>query len=420
MVGWIVAALREAGVDDIVVVVHHQEEAVMSALRDGGVRFVRQESPKGTGDALRCALAQLPARGPVLVTAGDTPLLQASDIRRLLDAHAASPGRLATVASFHAQDPAGYGRIDRGAGIVEHAECSPAQLAIQEVNSGLYAFEAEYLHAEVRNLAAHPPKGEYYVTDLAGRLDGGITGVASGFPASAFAGVNDKAQLADARAVLRRRVNRAWAEIGVDFADLDYASVDAAAVLLPGASVGFGAVIEGRCTIAGTVGPHCVVRNSSVGPGAVIHAGSVCDGANVASGALVGPMARLRPGAVLEEDTHVGNYVEIKNAVIRRGAKANHLSYIGDADIGEGVNVGAGTITCNYDGVHKHKTHIAKGAFIGSNTALVAPVSIGEGAIVGAGSTITQDVPADAIAIARGMQKNHEGRASQLRARQTR
>lgn len=422
MVGWIVAALREAGVGTIVVVVHHQEEAVRAALQaqDPAVRFVRQVAPRGTGDAVRCALAELPESGTVLITAGDTPLLQARDIRRLLDAHAASPGRQATVASFHADEPTGYGRIDRGAGIVEHAECSPRQAAIQEVNSGLYAFEAEYLRAELPGLRSHAPKDELYITDLAGALNGGSTGVASGFPASAFAGVNDKAQLAEARCVLRRRINRAWAEAGVDFADLDYASVDVTATLLPGATIGFGAVIEGSSTIAGTVGPHCVVRHTSVAPGAVIHAGSICEGANVAAGSLVGPMARLRPGAVLEENAHVGNYVEIKNAVIRRGAKANHLAYIGDADVGEGVNVGAGTITCNYDGFRKHKTTIGKGAFIGSNSALVAPVTVGEGAIIGAGSTITQDVPADAIAIARGMQKNHEGRASQLRARQTR
>lgn len=422
MVGWIVAALREAGVDDIIVVVHHQEDAVKAVLlaQDPGLRFARQETPRGTGDALRSALHLLPATGTVLVTAGDTPLLQGRDVRRLLDAHAAVPGRLATVASFHADDAHGYGRIDRGQGIVEHGECTPGQLAIHEVNSGMYAFDAEHLRAELPHLRAHPPKGEFYLTDLAGRLDGGATGVTSEFPATAFAGVNDRAQLAEARGVLRRRVNRAWAEGGVDFADLDHACVDVTVVLHPGAVVGYGAVIEGTSVVAGSVGAHCVLRHVNVAPGAVIHAGSICEGATVGPGALVGPMARLRPGAVLEEGTHVGNYVEIKNAVIRRGAKVNHLSYVGDADVGERVNVGAGTITCNYDGVKKHRTVIHAGAFIGSNTALVAPVTVGEGAIVGAGSTITQDVPPDAIAIARGMQKNHEGRASQLRARQTR
>ncbi len=419
MVGWIVAALREAGVAEIIVVVHHQEEAVRAALlaQDPAVRFVRQEAPKGTGDALRCALPLLRPQGLVLVTAGDTPMLQAQDIRRLLEAHAEKTGRMATAASFETDNPQGYGRMVRGVGIVEQPECTPLQAAISEVNSGLYAFEAAWLHAKVPALQPHAPKGEYYVTDLVGTLDGVETGVAGGFPASAFAGVNDRAQLAEARGILRRRVSRAWAEQGVDFADLDHALVDVTAVLHAGASIGYGAVIEGRSEIAGNVGPYAVLRHTIVAAGATIHAASVCDGATVEAGAQVGPMGRLRPGAVIEEGAHVGNFVEVKNSRIRRGAKANHLAYIGDADVGEAANIGAGTITCNYDGYKKHRSIIGARAFIGSNTAMVAPITIGEGAIVGAGSTLTQDVPADAIAIARGSQKNHEGSASRLRAR---
>ncbi|MSP55533.1 MAG: UDP-N-acetylglucosamine diphosphorylase/glucosamine-1-phosphate N-acetyltransferase [Myxococcales bacterium] len=422
MVSWIIAALREAGVAEIIVVVHHQEEAVRAAVlaEDPTVRFARQHEPKGTGDALRSAAQLLGPAGTVLVTAGDTPLLQASDIRRLLAAHRPGGGRsqrMATAASFIAQDPAGYGRIVPGVGIVEQAHCSPDQDAIREVNSGLYAFESTWLHAQLPTLLAHPPKGELYVTDLLGRLDGVDTGVADGFAASAFAGVNDRAQLADARGVLRRRINRAWAEHGVDFADLDHALIDVRAILHPGASIGFNAVIEGACDIAGSIGANAVVRHTTVAAGAAIHPATVCDGAAVRGGAQVGPMARLRPGAVIEEGAHVGNFVEVKNAVLRRGAKANHLSYIGDADIGEGANIGAGTITCNYDGFRKHKTVIGERSFIGSNTALVAPITIGAGAIVAAGSTLIQDVPADAIAIARGQQRNREGSATRFRAR---
>lgn len=426
MVSWIVAALREAGVAEIIVVVHHQDDAVRAAVlaEDQAVRFVRQEAPMGTGDALRSAAPLLRPRGTVLVTAGDTPLLQSSDIRRLLAAHGPSGAvrhqrdlRMATAASFIADEPAGYGRIVRGVGIVEQAHCSPEQDAIREVNSGMYAFEAAWLHAQLPALQAHAPKGEFYVTDLVGRLHGVETGVADGFSASAFAGVNDRAQLADARAVLRRRINRAWAEQGVDFADLDHATIDVCAKLHPGATVGFNAVIEGRCDIAGAIGPNTVIRHTTVAAGASIHAASVCDGATVGAGAQVGPMARLRPGAVIEEGAHVGNFVEVKNAVIRRGAKANHLAYIGDADIGEGANIGAGTITCNYDGFRKHKTVVGARSFIGSNTALVAPINVGAGAIVGAGSTLTQDVPADAIAIARGQQRNREGSATRFRTR---
>lgn len=418
MVGWIVAALRDAGVDDVIVVVHHQEDAVRAALlaQDPAVRFVRQEAPRGTGDALRCALPLLPASGTVLVTAGDTPLLQAADLRRILAVHEGA-GRLATVASFEVADPHGYGRIVRGRGIVEQADCVGADHAVTEVNSGLYAFEAAYLHTALPGLQPHPPKGEYYLTDLAGALDGRGTHVESGFRASAFAGVNDRAQLAEARGVLRRRINRAWAESGVDVSDLDAASIDVTAVLHPGASVGYGAVIEGRAVIAGSVGHHAVVRDCTVEAGAVIQPGSVCEGATVGAGATVGPMARLRTGAHIEADAHIGNYVEVKNTRVRRGAKANHLAYLGDADVGEAANIGAGTITCNYDGVRKHRTVIGARAFIGSNAALVAPISVGEGAIVGAGSTITLDVPDDAIAIARGPQKNHEGKAARLRMR---
>jgi bifunctional UDP-N-acetylglucosamine pyrophosphorylase/glucosamine-1-phosphate N-acetyltransferase len=418
MVGWIVAALREAGVDDVIVVVHHQEDAVRAALlqQDPAVRFARQDNPRGTGDALRSALAWVPQNGTVLVTAGDTPLLRSVDIRRLLDAHEAA-GKQVTVASFEVDDPHGYGRIVRGRGIVEQVDCGPTEAAVREVNSGLYAFEAAYLHAGLPLLQPHAPKGEYYLTDLAGALDGADSKVEAGFPASSFAGVNDRAQLAEARGVLKRRVNRSWAESGVDFADLDAASVDVTAVLHPGAAVGFGAVIAGRCDIAGAIGPNAVVRDCVVAAGATIHAGSVCEGGRVEAGAVVGPMARLRPGAVIEANAHIGNFVEVKNTTVRRGAKANHLAYLGDADIGEAANIGAGTITCNYDGFRKHRTFVGAGAFIGSNSALVAPISVGAGAIVGAGSTVTLDVPDDAIAIARGPQKNHEGSARRLRAR---
>lgn len=423
MVGWVVAALQELGAD-VIVVVNHQEEAVRAALP--GCRFARQSQPLGTGDALRAALDLLPESGPVLVTAGDTPLVTAEALGRVVAAHAGN----VTVASFEVADPTGYGRIVRSSGswggggsprnappdvvrIVEQAECSPEQAAIREVNSGVYVFDAAFLRAALPALAPHPPKGEFYLTDLVS----GPANVVSGFDASLFAGVNDRAALADARAVLKRRINRAWALQGVDFADLDHALVEVGVTLHPDASVGFGAVLAGASDVAGMVGPHCVVNDTRIAAGAILHAQSVATGAELRAGARAGPFARLRPGAVLEEDAHVGNYVEVKNATVGRGAKANHLTYLGDADVGAGANVGAGTITCNYDGFGKHRTVIGARAFIGSNTALVAPVSVGEGAIVGAGSTVTADVPADAVAVARAPQKNSAGMAEKLRAR---
>lgn len=409
MVGWVVEALRGVGAD-VVLVVHHQEDAVRAAIP--GVRFARQAAPRGTGDALRCALDLLPERGPVLVAAGDTPLVTADAFRRVLAAHT---GKV-TVATFEVADPTGYGRIVRRGGdvrIVEEGECTPDERAIREVNSGLYVFDAAYLREALPRLEPHPPKAEYYLTDLV-RGDAAVVG---GFDPAIFAGVNDRAALADARSVLRRRVNRAWALEGVDFADLDGAIVEVGVKLHPDAHVGFGAVLAGNSDVAGMVGPHSVVNDSTIAAGAILHAHSIAVGAELRAGAQAGPFARLRPGAVLEEDAHVGNYVEVKNATIRRGAKANHLTYLGDAEVGEGANVGAGTITCNYDGFNKSRTVIGARAFIGSNTALVAPIAIGEGAIVGAGSTLTADVPAEAVAVTRAPARVHENKAPALRAK---
>jgi bifunctional UDP-N-acetylglucosamine pyrophosphorylase/glucosamine-1-phosphate N-acetyltransferase len=410
MVGWVVAALQDLGAD-VTLVVHHQEEQVRAAVP--GVRYAQQAAPRGTGDALLSALPGLPHEGRVLVTAGDTPLLTAEALDRVVAAHVGP----VTVASFQVSDPTGYGRIVRAGGevrIVEQADCTPEQARITEVNSGVYVFDAAYLHEALATLRPHPPKNEYYLTDL---VRGPAT-VVGGFAPELFGGVNDRAALADARAVLRRRVNRAWALHGVDFADLDSAVIDVTCTLEPDASVGLGVVLEGRTHVAGHVGAHCVLRDTTVAAGARVHPGSICEGASIGAGAIVGPMARLRPGAVIEEGAHIGNYVEVKNARVRRGAKANHLTYLGDADVGEGANIGAGTITCNYDGFAKHRTTIGAGAFVGSNTALVAPIHIGEGAIVGAGSTLIADVPADAVAVERATVKVNLGTAERLRVRQ--
>ena len=407
MVGWIVASLREVGAQ-VTVVVHHQEEAVRAALP--GCAFVRQEAPRGTGDALRFALPTLPASGAIVVCAGDTPLLTAAAIRALLAGHA---GHTVTVAAFEAVDPTGYGRMVGGVGIVEEGDCTDDQRKIRLVNSGLYVFDAAYLRSALPSLRPHAPKGEFYLTDLVGP----DANVVCGFDPALFLGVNDRAALADARSILRRRIVRRWALDGVDFADVDSVSIDASVTLHPDARIGPGVVIEGASDIAGEVGPYCVLKDVTLGVGARILAGSHCDGARVASGAVVGPMARLRPGSVIEEGAHVGKYVEVKNTVLRRGAKANHLTYLGDADVGEGANIGAGTITCNYDGVRKHRTTIGAGAFIGSNTALVAPVSVGDGAIVGAGTIVAVDVPADGIAVGRAPFHITPNAAERLRRR---
>lgn len=407
MVGWGVHALRPLA-GQVVVVVHHQEDAVRAALKD--VQFARQETPRGTGDALASALALLPPTGPVLVVPGDAPLLRTETLQRLLAGH---KGRC-TVGSMIVDEPGAYGRIVREGGtrIVEAAECSAAERAIREVNTGVYVFEASYLHAALPALQPHPPKGEYYLTDLVVE-DAQVVEL----PEAECLGINDRAALAEARAILRRRINRAWALMGVDFADLDAALIDAEVVLEPDAHIGYGAVIEGKSHIAGHVGAHCVLKDTFVAANSRVLPGTVCEGARIGPGCTVGPMARLRPGAHLTERVKVGNFVEVKNAVLHPAAQASHLSYLGDAEVGAGANIGAGTITCNYDGVRKNRTYIGAGAFIGSNTALVAPVSVGDRAIIGAGSTITADVPEDAIAVTRAPMRQTLRSADRLRQR---
>ncbi len=408
MVRWIVEALQAQGAD-VVVVVHHHEDQVRNALDSAGVRFARQTAPRGTGDALLAALPEIPDGGPVLVTAGDTPLLRPQSVARLLAEHHGH----ATVAAFEARDPTGYGRIVEGVGIVEEAACTPRQREIRLVNSGFYVFDAAYLRRKLPTLQPHPPKDEYWLTDL---VDARAK-VVPGFLEEEFLGVNDRAALAEARDILSRRVNREWAAQGVEFDSLEHALVEAGVRLEPGARVGYGTVIRGESRVGGEVGERCVVVDSVIEAGAVVRAGSVCEGALVAPGAIIGPLARLRPGARIETGAHVGNFCEVKNATIHAGAKVNHLSYVGDANIGAGTNFGAGAITCNYDGVRKHHTEVGAGVFIGTNVALVAPVTVGNGAIVGAGTVVGQDVPADAIAVGRPELKIHPGRAEKLRAR---
>lgn len=411
MVGWVVEALRPLNAN-IIVVVGHQAEAVQAAFAgDTSVHFAVQSAPLGTGHAVQSALPFLPDTGPVMVLSGDTPLLQTAQLQRLIDAH---QGHI-TLASFEVPSPTGYGRIVREGGlrIVEQNDCSPEQAAIREVNAGAYVFDAALLHQRLPQLAAHPPKNEYYLTDL---IDPASV-VVGGFEAAAFMGVNDRAALAEARQLLRQRINREWALKGVDFEDLSSVSIDASVVLEPDAHLGQGVIVMGKSHIAGKVGPYCVLSDTLVEKGAIIKAGTVAEGAQVRGKAQVGPMAHLRSGAQLSAESRVGNFVEVKNAEIGQGAKVSHLSYIGDARIGAEANIGAGTITCNYDGFRKNHTQIGARAFIGSNTSLVAPVSVGDGAITGAGSTITEDVPADAVAVGRAPLQIRAGAAPRLRMR---
>lgn len=420
MVQHAVDACHRAGLS-VRLVVHHQEDAVRAALAGSDVGYSRQVEPRGTGDAVAAALADLPAQGVVVVLPGDAPLLRPQTLRRLLDAHGDA---LVTCLSVALPDGAEYGRIVRDRGgvrIVEAAELDADQRAsLREVNTGVYAFDLAFLRQVVPTLAPHPPKGELYLTDALERAgDRARVLVHDGDPDEVM-GVNDRWALARAAATLGERIKQAHAEAGVTFEDPATTLVEVGVHLGQDVVIGPGCVLRRGARVEDevVVGAHCVL-----GPGTLLRSGATVrdltwiEDAEVRAGAVVGPYARLRPGALVQEDAHVGNYCEVKASVIERGAKVNHLTYIGDAHVGAGTNVGAGTITCNYDGFAKHRTEIGPGAFIGSNTALVAPVRVGAGAIVAAGSTITEEVPDDALALGRSRQVNKAGMARRLRAR---
>ena len=410
MVDWVLEALpREVG--KVWVVVGSAREAVEEALGPRGVGFVHQREQRGTGDAVRVALPSLSSPW-VLVAPGDMPLLRRSSLETLVESHFRG-GYQASLLTARLEDPTGYGRVVREGrrvvAIVEETEVTARQREIKEVNTGVYLFSLELLREALPSLVPHPPKGELYLTDVIswaasrGRRVGAVTledpweGV----------GVNDRVQLAQATAVLRDRKNRALLDGGVSMVDPGSVYVEARV------EVGADSVIYPWVYLEGEtrIGEGCVIRShvriadSVLGRGVTVLDASVIEGSRLAPGVSVGPMARLRPGTRLEEGAKVGNFVEVKKSVLGRGTKANHLAYIGDATLGEGVNVGAGTITCNYDGFTKHPTIIGDGVFIGSDTQLVAPVRVGDHALIGAGSTITKDVPENALALSRVPQK---------------
>ncbi|GAB2787600.1 bifunctional UDP-N-acetylglucosamine diphosphorylase/glucosamine-1-phosphate N-acetyltransferase GlmU [Halomonas shantousis] len=396
------------------VVVGHGAEQVREALADKTLDFALQAEQKGTGHAVAQTLEAL-GDGKVLVLYGDVPLIRRDTLAALLAETDETHLGLLTVTL---DDPTGYGRIVRdGQGhvtaIVEHKDASEAQRDIQECNTGILATTAEQLRRWLPRLSADNAQGEYYLPDVIAMAvsDGvAVTTVAPASPVE-VEGVNDRLQLARLeRAYQRDQAERLMRE-GVALADP--ARLDVRGSLRCGRDVEIdvGCVFEGEVELADGVriGPYCVIRDSRLGEDSVIEAHSVIDGAQATGGNHVGPFARLRPGTRLARGAKVGNFVETKNAEVGEGSKINHLSYVGDARLGRNVNIGAGTITCNYDGANKHRTDIGDNAFIGSNSALVAPVAVGDGATIGAGSTISRDVEANALAVARGRQISKAG-----------
>ena len=368
--------------------------------------IVVQDPPLGTGHALRTCAPLLPSEGTVLVLFGDTPLIEAETLRALLAARETTDAAV-TVLGMRPADPAGYGRLRTEGGrllaVVEDADADSDLKASAACNSGVMAFDAARLPVLLDALPLHPASGEYYLTDaVALATEHGWACVAVDGPAEEGQGVNSQAQLAQAAEVIQARLRRRLLEAGVVFLAPDTVQLSF------DSEIGPGAVIE----------PYVVLGPGvRIGAGAHVHSFSYLERSTVADRAEIGPFARLRPGSHIGEGAKVGNFVETKNTTLGPGAKVSHLSYLGDTSIGAAANIGAGTITCNYDGFGKYQTQIGAGAFIGSNTALVAPVSVGDGAIVAAGSTITDDVPADGFAVARARQETRTERAKQLRER---
>jgi len=415
----IAAAGKVVAPEDIYAIVGHEADFVQRAVAEAGVRFVRQEPQRGTGHALMCAREALRDYETVLVLSGDAPLITSATIQKLREFHQRNRAAM-TLLSAKLEDPTGYGRIIRAGpksnevkAIVEEKSCTPAQRKIREINSGFYAFSVTALFEHIDKLKTDNPHGEYYLTDMAAvlrRAKKKVVAIETENP-SEILGSNTRAELVELDQKMRAEKCRELMAQGVTIFN------PASCVIDSDVEIGADTMIEPFVQLLGKtrIGVDCrirsysIVQNSVIGDGVMIRPGCVLDEAHVANGALLGPYAHLRPGTEIGEGAHVGNFVETKKVKLGKGSKANHLTYLGDAEIGSGVNIGAGTITCNYDGVHKHKTTIEDGVFVGSDSTLVAPVKVGKGAYVGAASCITDDVPAESLAIGRSKQVVKEG-----------
>jgi len=414
----VLGTARVLAPQSLTLVVGHEADAIRAhaaATRD--VAFIVQEPQLGTAHAVLQAEPGLSGRsGTLLLLSGDVPLLSKPTIERLLKVHA-SAGAAATVLTAILDEPHGYGRIVREGGaiarIVEERDASPAERALQEVNSGVYAFDLALLFPALRGIASENAQGEYYLTDLVSvfRSAGGTVETVQVTDPREILGINSRADLARVGAIVRQQVNEALMAAGVTIVD------PATTYIHAGVTVGADTVIHPNVHLEGRtrIGAHCEIlpnvriSDGVIGDRVIVNSFTVINDATVAADARIGPFAHLRPGTEVREGAHIGNFVELKKTVFGEGSKASHLTYLGDATVGAGVNIGAGTITCNYDGVNKNPTVIGDGAFIGSDSQLVAPVRIGEGAYVAAGSSIVEDVPPGALGIARGRQANVEG-----------
>jgi bifunctional UDP-N-acetylglucosamine pyrophosphorylase / glucosamine-1-phosphate N-acetyltransferase len=423
----IATAAELAENDDIYVVIGHEAERVRNVVGGTGVQFVEQKEQRGTGHAIQCARKAVAAYDHILVLSGDVPLISSISLQHLMTMHLAQ-GAAMSILSAVPEDPTGYGRVIRRSAelsevdaIVEQKALKPEQQRIGEINSGIYAFKTGPLLQHLDKLSTDNPHKEFYLTDMAAHLNAAGEKVVAvpAADANEILGGNTIAELVALDVKIRLATANRLMAAGVTIFRPETCVIDA------DVQVESDTIIEPFVQLLGKtkIGTECrirsysVIENCSLGNDVLIRQSCVLADSVVEDGARIGPFAHLRPGSEIGRDAHVGNFVETKNAKLGNGAKANHLTYLGDAEIGAGSNIGAGVITCNYDGVNKHQTRIGQGAFVGSDSTLVAPVAIGDGAYIGAASCITKDVPSGALAVGRSRQVTKEGWAAERRAR---
>ena len=419
------AAVRLVPPKDVYAIVGHEAERVRAATQHTGINVVLQAEQRGTGHALMVAQQALDGYDHVIVLSGDAPMISSATIANLRDFHLAERAAM-TLLSAELENPTGYGRVLRKnqksaevIAIVEEKSATAVQKKLREINSGFYVFDVRELYSHIAELSTDNPHQEYYLTDMAGvfrKTRGRVMAWKTSTPSEVLGG-NTRAELADIDQQMRLAKCRQLMADGVTIFYPATCVIDTEVQVAPDTIIEPYVQLLGKTRIGANtrIRSYSVIRDSEIGGGVTVRPGCIMEGAQIASGAIIGPYSHLRPGSEIGEGSHVGNFVETKKIRLGKGSKANHLTYLGDAEIGAGVNIGAGTITCNYDGVHKHQTIIGDGVFVGSDSTLVAPVRLGNGAYVGAASCITDDVPDDALAIGRGRQVVKEGWAKQKR-----
>jgi bifunctional UDP-N-acetylglucosamine pyrophosphorylase/glucosamine-1-phosphate N-acetyltransferase len=409
-----VAASRKLDPAAIHTVYGHGGQQVRDAHPDLGVQWVEQREQRGTGHAVEQAMPAIPDQATVLVLVADAPLIDADTLRDTVAA--AGEGSLALI-TVQVEDPRGYGRILRGSdgrvvGIVEDRDASDSERSIKEINTGILAAGAASLRGWLRRIDESNAQGELYLTDVIALAVAEGVSVNSISPGAMeeVLGVNDRGQLAKLERYYQRRQAERLMRDGVTIVDPARLDIRGEVDIGRDVSLDVNVILEGKVVIAegATIGPNCMIKNAEIGPDSAIHANTIIEQATVGAGCRIGPYARLRPGTTLAEDVHIGNFVEVKNTSVGRGSKANHLTYLGDSRVGKDVNVGAGTITCNYDGAEKHTTVIEDGVFVGSGVELVAPITVHAGATIGAGATVTKDVASGVLSVNRGRQTTIE------------